>query len=47
MTPRLLSSVQLERDALVQGFAMLVEDLRAAVDEQRFRDAEAGISKDI
>ena len=41
------SSAQLERDALVQGFAMLVEDLKAAADEERYRDAEAGIIRDI
>ncbi|CAN0236572.1 unnamed protein product [Scytosiphon promiscuus] len=38
---------ELERDALVQGFAMLVEDLKAAADEQRYRDAEAGIIREI
>lgn len=44
---RWLSVHQLERDALVQGFAMLVEDLKAAADEERFRDAEAGRIRDI
>lgn len=40
-------ATQLERDALVQGFAMLVEDLKAAADEERYRDAEAGIIREI
>eukprot|EP00752_Nemacystus_decipiens_P005530 g5002.t1 len=38
---------ELERDALVQGFAMLVEDLKAAADEERYRDAETGIIREI
>lgn len=42
-----LVSAQLERDALVQGFAMLVEDLKAAAGEGRFHDAEAGITRNI
>eukprot|EP00903_Cladosiphon_okamuranus_P007953 g7677.t2 len=38
---------ELERDALVQGFAMLVEDIKAAADEERYRDAEGGVVRDI
>eukprot|EP00904_Undaria_pinnatifida_P000812 jgi/Undpi1/10731/HiC_scaffold_29.g13179.m1 len=35
-------SSELERDALVQGFTMLIEDLKAADDPQQFRDPELG-----
>ncbi|CAM9726212.1 unnamed protein product, partial [Pylaiella littoralis] len=34
---------QLERDALVQGFAMLAEDLQAVADERRYLDTEARV----
>ncbi|CAB1111825.1 unnamed protein product [Ectocarpus sp. CCAP 1310/34] len=38
---------ELERDALVQGFAMLVENIKAAADEQKCRDTEAAIFRDV
>lgn len=38
---------QLERDALVQGFSMLIEDLKAADDLQNFRDTEVGPTRNI
>ncbi|CAM9433186.1 unnamed protein product [Ectocarpus sp. 6 AP-2014] len=38
---------ELERDALVQGFAMLVEDIKAAADEQKYGDTEAAIFRDM